>query len=188
MLFVSPHGQNRSGDFDVVYISRDRRNKSVKEKKASLFREKNLKSIESPEALNDYLQVTSPGVWIVLAAVIAFLVGAVSWGIWGTIDSKVSAAVIAEGGESFCLVPQEALGAVIRGQTVAVEGTDYALAPETLAPETITEETNVYWLLAGKMKYGDIVYRIPLGEELEEGVYAGMIVTETISPAELLFN
>ena len=43
----------------------------MKEKKASLFREKNLKSIESPEALNDYLQVTSPGVWIVLAAVIA---------------------------------------------------------------------------------------------------------------------
>ena len=41
------------------------------QQKSKLFREKSLKAIESPEALNDYLRVTSPGVWLVLAAVIA---------------------------------------------------------------------------------------------------------------------
>ena len=34
------------------------------ENKNKLFREKNLEQIESPESLNDYLQVTSPGIWI----------------------------------------------------------------------------------------------------------------------------
>ena len=47
------------------------------EKKANLFREKSLETIESPESLNDYLRVTSPGVWIILAAVIALLVGGI---------------------------------------------------------------------------------------------------------------
>ena len=43
--------------------------------KSSLFREKNLERLESPEKLNDYLRVTSPGVWMVLGAVIVLLVG-----------------------------------------------------------------------------------------------------------------
>ena len=45
------------------------------EKKASLFREKNLERIETPEKLNDYLRVTSPGVWLLLGTVIAVLIG-----------------------------------------------------------------------------------------------------------------
>ena len=44
-------------------------------KEFKLFREKSLEAIESPESMNDYLQVTSPGVWIVLAAIIAILIG-----------------------------------------------------------------------------------------------------------------
>ena len=36
---------------------------------SGLFREKSLEAIESPESLNDYLRVTSPQVWLVLAAV-----------------------------------------------------------------------------------------------------------------------
>lgn len=160
----------------------------MEEKGNSLFREKSLKTIESPEALNDYLQVTSPGVWIVLAAVIAFLIGAVCWGIWGTIDSTVNAAVISDAGESFCLVPQDALEVVISDRTVSIEGKNYTLAPEKLAPETISEETNVYWVLAGGLTSGDIVYRVPLVDELTDGVYTGTIVTERLSPAALLFN
>ena len=39
--------------------------------KVKLFREKSLDAIESPESLNDYLHVTSVGVWLVMAAVIA---------------------------------------------------------------------------------------------------------------------
>ena len=38
-----------------------------------IFREKSLKRITSPEELSDYLRVTSPSVWLVLAAVISDL-------------------------------------------------------------------------------------------------------------------
>ncbi|MBQ6441596.1 MAG: hypothetical protein IJJ13_03260 [Lachnospiraceae bacterium] len=53
------------------------------EKKESVFREKSLERISEPEQLHDYIRVTSPGVWLVLLAVIVLLCGVVVWGIFG---------------------------------------------------------------------------------------------------------
>ena len=156
--------------------------------KPSLFRQKNIDRIESPEAMNDYLQVTSPGVWLVLAAVIVFLIGVCIWGIFGHIDSTIKAAVIATDQDTICLVPQNALESVIENRTMEIEGNDYELVPATLEPIVIAEDTNVYWILAGDLSIGDIVYRIPLSQNMPEGVYSGTIVTETLSPLSLLLN
>ena len=53
--------------------------------KNKLFREKNLERLESPEKLNDYLRVTSPGVWLILITVIVLLAGVCIWGVFGKI-------------------------------------------------------------------------------------------------------
>lgn len=156
--------------------------------KFKLFREKNLVQIESPEALDDYLQVTSPGVWIVLATIVVFLVGACIWGTFGHIDSTVKAAVIAEGEETVCLVPESALSSAVEDRVVKIDNKEYELSPTTLEPQVVSEDTNIYWILAGNLKIGDIVYRIPVTESLDEGVYSGKIVTETLSPISLLLN
>ena len=60
--------------------------------------------------------------------------------------------------------------------------------PTSLDAEMVTDDTNVYWIIAGNLRAGDIVYRIPLSETLPEGVYSGTIVTETLSPFSLLLN
>ena len=158
------------------------------DKKTSLFRKKNLEKIESPESLNDYLQVTSPGVWLVLIAIIFFLIGTCIWGFFGHIDSKMKAAVISENGSVICLVPDDALQSVIQNRTLSLNGSEYELAPDTVSPEAIGEDTNIYWILAGDYSIGDIVYRIPLTASLPDGVYSGTIITETISPFSLLLN
>ena len=158
------------------------------ENKNKLFREKNLEQIESPESLNDYLQVTSPGIWIILATIVVFLAGACIWGTFGHIDSAVKAAVIADGEETVCLVPEKALESVVKDRTVKIDKVEYELAPETLEPMIISEDTNIYWILAGNLKIGDIVYQVPVSEKLDEGVYSGTIVTERLSPMSLLLN
>lgn len=160
----------------------------MKDNKFKLFREKNMEQIESPEALNDYLQVTSPGVWIVLAAIVVFLLGACIWGAFGHIDSTVKVAVIADGKETICLVPQSALSSVVEYRNVRVDSMEYELSPETIEPQVVSEDINIYWLLAGNLNIGDIVYQIPLTESLNEGIYSGTIVTETLSPMSLLLN
>lgn len=42
--------------------------------------------VGSPEELNDYIRVSSPAVWIALAVVIALLLGALAWAVFGTVD------------------------------------------------------------------------------------------------------
>ena len=159
------------------------------EKKQSLFREKSLERLESPEKLNDYLRVTSPGVWLVLATVIVLLAGVCIWGVFGRIDATVSAAVVTENEKSICLVPVEALDGVIKNRTVTVEGRAMELQPAALEPQVITEDTNIYTILAGNLAVGDIVYPVELSEPMDEdGIVSGILITETLSPAALFFN
>ena len=50
-----------------------------------LFREKSMQKVSSPEALNDYIRVTTPSVWIVLIALAVLLVGMLAWSVFGTV-------------------------------------------------------------------------------------------------------
>ena len=45
----------------------------------NLFREKSIERVSSPEKLDDYIKVVSPGVWILLAAIIVLLLGILAW-------------------------------------------------------------------------------------------------------------
>ncbi len=158
-------------------------------KKESIFREKSIERLESPEKLNDYLRVTSAGVWLVLAAVIMLLIGVCIWGIFGRIDATAPAAIVTENGKSICLVPAQALPGVIEHRTVTVDGQQMELVPSALEPEVITEQTNIYTILAGKLSVGDIVYPVELKEPVsEEGIKSGTLVTETMTPASLFFD
>lgn len=155
--------------------------------KENIFREKSIERIESPEKLNDYLKVTSPGVWIVLGTLIVLLVGVCIWGVFGRIDATVPAAVTSTGLSSECLVPAAALEGVIDHRTVKVDNWNLTLTPSILEPEMVGTDTDIYVMLAGNLKAGDIVYRIPLEQPLPEGTYTGTLVTETMSPISLFF-
>ena len=52
----------------------------------SIFREKNMKRVSSPEALNDYIHVITPSVWIVLIALVVLLAGILAWSIFGSVE------------------------------------------------------------------------------------------------------
>lgn len=50
-----------------------------------LFREKSLQRVSSPEKLDDYIKVVTPGVWLVLTAVIILLAGVLVWASVGNV-------------------------------------------------------------------------------------------------------
>ena len=52
-----------------------------------IFREKSIERVSSPEELNDYIRVTTPSVWLVLAALILLLAGMLAWSILGTVEA-----------------------------------------------------------------------------------------------------
>ena len=63
-----------------------------------LYRKESLDQIQSPERLNEYLRVTSPSVWVLLAAVILLLAGLLIWGSFTYIDSVAPASAEVSGG------------------------------------------------------------------------------------------
>ena len=162
----------------------------AQEGKSGLFREKSLEAIESPESLNDYLHVTSPGVWLVLGTVIALLVGAIIWAIFGHIETTVKLAVRASGGEAVAYVPYESVEDVMGQGVVFIEEKPYALTRGTDAEVTVvSEDTNIFMRVAGGLKFGDMIVQMPVeATDLPDDVYTGVVVTEVLNPIDLLLQ
>lgn len=130
-----------------------------------IFRKKSLEKIKSPESLNDYIRVTTPGVWLLLAAVILLLVGIVLWGVFGHIETTVSGDIHIKDGEAFCYISPDDITAVKAGDTVRCGD----------AVGTITEVLSV-----------DCCARVDI--ELPDGHYEAEIVLESINPMSFVIN
>jgi len=60
--------------------------KKQTENENRIFRKKSLERISGPEELNDYIRVTTPSVWLVLAALVILLAGMLAWSMFGTVE------------------------------------------------------------------------------------------------------
>ena len=67
-----------------------------------IFRKKSIDRMSSPEQLNDYIKVTNPGVWMALAAIVILLVGVCVWGVFETLETKLTAAAVSQDGR-YCM-------------------------------------------------------------------------------------
>ncbi len=64
----------------------------------SIYRKESLERVSSPEQLNDYLHVTSPAIWIVLAAVILLIGGLFVWSSVTAVESYAGGIAEVRGG------------------------------------------------------------------------------------------
>ena len=51
----------------------------------SVFRKKSLERISSPEQINDYIRVITPGMWILLIVIILLVIAGITWGLCVTL-------------------------------------------------------------------------------------------------------
>ena len=161
----------------------------AEKKEFKLFREKSLEAVESPESLNDYLRVTSPGVWLILAAIIALLVGAILWGVFGRIRTTDRVAVAVSAEKSVCYVAFDDIDQVMGHRILTVNGTEYQLDTDAdLEFTVVSEEFSPRLLLAGGLNVGDLVVEVPVMGELAEGYHTGEVVTEDLQPISLLLR
>lgn len=155
-----------------------------------LFRKKTIEQLSDPDQLNDYIHVTNPGVWIVLAAIITFLVGVCVWGAVADVQSVVRTAAVSDGQSIVCYVKEEDYSYLQTGQTAEIEGAEYTVAEIDSTPITVkTDNLNEYTLRVGDLSIGEWVYKVTLtGGALEDGVYSVDIIVEHISPFYFVFN
>ena len=159
----------------------------MSEEKNSVFRKKSVEQMQSPEALNDYLRVTSPGVWVFLGAVAAILIGVIIWGIFGRIETETKAVVVSENKGCYIVIPYEKLSEVTAAGTVTVEGEEYELNTSSYTLGEITKD-DIALCLSGSFSQGDIVAFVGVFDTLGEGIYEGSVMTESFRPISLLLQ
>ncbi len=56
----------------------------------SVYREKSLDRISSPEKLDDYIKVSNPSVWVIILALFILIGGFLYWGFFGSLPTTVT--------------------------------------------------------------------------------------------------
>ena len=133
-----------------------------------LFRQKSLDRISEPDQLTDYLRVTKPAVWLLLAAILVLLVGLLVWSLTGNVEITADGdAVIVDGQAKIMLADNEAYQ-LDKGMRVMID--DHAAMITSI-------EANEFGKPVG---YASV--------NQSDGTYSVSIVVRTAHPFELLFG
>ena len=135
---------------------------------SQLFRKKTVERISSPEQLQDYMRVTNPGIWMVLAAVIVLLAGLLTASALVRVETTVAArGEVAKAGSAVAMeLPLSQRDAVREGMAVRLAG-------EKGRVDYVYERDGALMVNAS----------LDGGASLPEGVYDVEIVTETYNGA-----
>ena len=153
-----------------------------------LFRKKSVDKVSSPEQLNEYIRVSNPGVWMVLAAVIVLLAGVIVWGFIGHLDTTLSTAVVCENGEAVIYVKEADAEKIATGMTVRVGDKEYAVSEIAKEPSRVDATIPEYAIHLGSLTTGEWVYAVKVNGTFGDGVYKADIVIESISPISFILN
>lgn len=156
---------------------------------STIFREKSLKKIASPEQMNDYIRVSSPSVWMVLTAVIVLLAGVCVWGMFGHLDTAVQTGGVCTDGRLTVFVGEEDHDKIKENAVISVDGVEYAVAEITNAPIRVDDQIDPYVVHLAGFTEGDWVYRLYADVPgLADGVYAASVITERVRPLDFVLN
>ncbi|MBQ7563624.1 MAG: hypothetical protein IJT16_06500 [Lachnospiraceae bacterium] len=154
----------------------------------TIFRDKSIERVSSPDQLNEYIKLSNPGVWFVLTAILLILVGAVIFGTFGHIDSTVPGVGISTDGKMVCLVKKEYGDRFTEDMKARVDDGVYGVSLRSNGPVTVWDNTAAYALTVGGLQPGEWVYELDADGFFPDGVYEIKLITERISPLSFLFN
>jgi hypothetical protein len=162
----------------------------------SIFRKESMEQISSPEQLNDYIRVSNPGIWIVLAAIIVFLGAGAFWAASAAIPTTVSTQALVESpGRYVCYLPLDT--GVKAGMNVQVAGAEGRVSMVGETPLSYAEAAgtlpNDYTAYALGITDWNIRVEILLATDLPMADSAGTlrpvsIITDIVRPLSFLFN
>lgn len=153
-----------------------------------LFRKKSIDRVSSPEQLNEYIRVSNPGVWMLLAAIIVLLVGVCVWGVLGRLDTTLSVAAVSDGDKTVLYVKEDNIAQVAEGMTVRIGEKEYIVTEISAEPVTVGGGFSDYALHVGNLQKGQWVFAVSIDAALPEGVHTAQIVIESVAPMSFVLN
>ena len=156
------------------------------EEKKNIFREKAITRVTSPEQLNEYIRVATPGIWFILIAILLALAGMFVWFVFGKVDATLTTAGVVQNGSLTCYVPESKHAEVNVRDTVKVNEQTYQIEEMGAEPISITETFPEYGLHVGNLTVGQWVYPAKMKADIPDGVYQAVITTESIRPISFI--
>ena len=160
----------------------------IQDMNKQIFRKKSVDRMSSPEQLNDYIKVTNPGVWMALAAIVILLVGVCVWGVFGTLETKLSVAAVSQDGHTVLSVKEANVASVRENRSGYRGDGTYKVTSVSAQPVAVTEEISEYARHTGELSIGEWVYVVQIDGNMPDGAYKAQIVTDSVSPLYFVFN
>lgn len=154
-----------------------------------VFRQKSIEKISSPEQMNDYIRVSNPSVWIILAAVIVLLAGVFVWGLFGHLDSAFQTGGVCKDGSLTVYVSEENFAKISEKAVISVDGAELALSDIPSSPVRLDDNADPYLLHLTGASAGDWVYVLKVDAAgMKDGIISVSVITERVRPLDFVLN
>lgn len=155
---------------------------------SGIFREKSIQRVTAPEQLNDYIKVTSPSVWMLLAAVLLLLIGITVWGVFGQLETAVNAAGVSQGGKLLVFVPEADADKIQEGQRVIIDNQEAQFTMASAQPMPASACLDAYGLHCLNMTGDEWVVPLEVDLDLPEGTYSARIIVDSVNPISFVIG
>lgn len=154
----------------------------------NLFRKKSLEKVSSPEQLNDYISVTTPGIWLFIASIILILLGGIIWGNFAKLDTIVKAPAVVNAGEAVLYVKAADALKVSTEKNIRIGDTDGKVI--YIGNKSVKAQEVLGDFSLNDIGYDNdtIVYPVGAKIDINDGIYRAEIVVDSVSPLSFLFN
>jgi hypothetical protein len=125
---------------------------------------------------------------MILAAVIILLTGVCIWGIYGNLDTELTAAAIAHDGQVTVYIKESDTASLKEGQIIRLNNQEYTLSALSSSPVSVTNEFESYALHIGDLQIGEWVYETTFSANLSDGIYEAKIIIDSVSPISFILN
>ena len=153
---------------------------------AGVFRKKALERAARPDQLDDYISVSNPSVWIILGAIVAFLVGVCVWCVLGHIEDVQPAVLRVNDGETLLYMDRavaDDLGCGDKVEVADVEGRVVAVQDETVSASSLdATEARALDLKSATLAVAKVAIDLP------DGSYEGKVTVDELDPIDLLLS
>ena len=159
----------------------------------TLFREKSIQKIASPDKLDDYIRVTNPSVWLMLGTVAILLASALVWGVFGSIPTTLTRPFLSDGGELTAYFPPDEASLLKTGTPVDVDGKPGTVSEIGATPlshaEAALRLSGDYEAHYIGLSEWNVPVTVSCAEKFDQGAFVNVrIVTESVRPIDFLIN
>ena len=150
--------------------------------------------INSPEQLNEYIRVTTPGTWLILGSILVFFEGFFIWIFTGSLEVSSSSYVYSHGGKSVAFLPAGTASKLKAGMTVRLPETEATGKIGSVGTDALTfdemsaivGDNNVLMMgINGGDRMIQVDAEIP---DAPQGVSRSVFVMDSVSPLSFLFR